>query len=124
MITTSTRWMAAMIIFSICFTPQKSVAQKKQLKKPNVVIILTDDMGYGEISCYNSQQISTPNIDRIAKEGIRFTDFYVPTPYCAPSRASLLTGRFPLRHGMVQNPAPDAGINDIGLSANEVTMGE
>ncbi len=124
MITKSTKWMAAMIIVSICFTPHKSGAQKKELKKPNVVIILTDDMGYGEISCYNSKQISTPNIDKIAKEGIRFTDFYVPTPYCAPSRASLLTGRFPLRHGMVQNPAPDAGINDIGLRANEVTMGE
>lgn len=93
-------------------------------KKPNVVIILTDDMGYGEISCYNKNQIKTPNIDRLATEGVRFTDFYVPTPYCAPSRASLLTGRFPLRHGMVQNPAPDAGINNIGLNAAEVTMGE
>jgi arylsulfatase A-like enzyme len=93
-------------------------------KKPNVIIILTDDMGYGEISCYNKNQVPTPNIDRLAKEGARFTDFYVPTPYCAPSRASLLTGRFPLRHGMVENPAPDAGINDIGLKASELTMGE
>jgi arylsulfatase A-like enzyme len=81
-------------------------------------------MGYGEISCYNKSQVPTPNIDRIAAEGVRFTNFYVPTPYCAPSRASLLTGRFPLRHGMVENPAPDAGINDIGLNASEVTMGE
>ena len=91
--------------------------------QPNVVIILTDDMGYGDISCYNKNQVKTPNIDRLADEGVRFTDFYVPTPYCAPSRATLLTGRFPLRHGMVQNPAPDAGINDIGLNASEVTMG-
>jgi uncharacterized sulfatase len=89
-----------------------------------VVVILTDDMGYGDISCYNKNQIKTPSIDRLATEGVLFTDFYVPTPYCAPSRASLLTGRFPLRHGMVQNPAPDAGINDIGLNAGEVTMGE
>lgn len=96
----------------------------KPTKKPNVIIILTDDMGYGEISCYNKNQVQTPNIDRLAKEGARFTDFYVPTPYCAPSRASLLTGRFPLRHGMVENPAPDAGINDIGLNASEITMGE
>jgi len=92
--------------------------------KPNVVIILTDDMGYGDISCYNANQAKTPNIDRLAADGVRFTDFYVPTPYCAPSRATLLTGRFPLRHGMVQNPAPDAGINEIGLKASEVTMGE
>ena len=93
-------------------------------KRPNVVIILTDDMGYGDISCYNKMQVKTPNIDRLAAEGVRFTDFYVPTPYCAPSRATLLTGRFPLRHRLVQNPAPDAGINDIGLNSGEVTMGE
>jgi len=93
-------------------------------KKTNVVFILTDDMGYGDISCYNKMQVKTPNIDRLAAEGVRFTDFYVPTPYCAPSRATLLTGRFPLRHGMVQNPAPDAGINNIGINASEVTMGE
>jgi arylsulfatase A-like enzyme len=96
----------------------------QKAKKTNVIIILTDDMGYGEISCYNKNQVATPNIDQLAKEGVRFTDFYVPTPYCAPSRASLLTGRFPLRHGMVENPAPDEGINDIGLKASEVTMGE
>jgi arylsulfatase A-like enzyme len=101
----------------------KAQSQKTN-KKPNVVIILTDDMGYGEISCYNKNQIQTPNIDRLAFQGVRFTDFYVPTPYCAPSRASLLTGRFPLRHGLVTNPAPDAGINDIGLNSSELTMGE
>ena len=93
-------------------------------KRPNVVIILTDDMGYGDISCYNPSQIKTPNIDRLATEGVRFTNFYVPTPYCAPSRATLLTGRFPLRHGLVENPAPDAGINNVGLNAREITMGE
>lgn len=94
------------------------------INKPNVVIILADDMGYGDISCYNQNQIKTPNIDQLAAEGVLFTDFYVPTPYSAPSRATLLTGRFPLRHGLVQNPAPDAGINDIGISESEVTMGE
>jgi arylsulfatase A-like enzyme len=92
--------------------------------KPNVIIILTDDMGYGDISCYNKNQIQTPNIDRLAEQGVKCTDFYVPTPYCAPSRATLLTGRFPLRHGLIQNPAPDAGINDIGIQANEITLGE
>lgn len=94
-----------------------------QPKKPNVVIILTDDMGYGDISCYNSNQVKTTNIDKLAKNGVRFTNFYVPTPYCAPSRATLLTGRFPLRHGLVQNPAPDAGINDAGIGAKEITLG-
>lgn len=115
---------ATVVLSSAFCIPFTSEGKLKLNKKPNVVIILTDDMGYGEISCYNKNQIKTPNIDRLATEGVRFTDFYVPTPYCAPSRASLLTGRFPLRHGMVQNPAPDAGINDIGLNASEVTMGE
>lgn len=95
-----------------------------QLEKPNVLIILTDDLGYGDISCYNSKQVMTPNIDKLAKKGVRFTNFYVPTPYCAPSRATLLTGRFPLRHNLIQNPAPDAGINDAGISANEIMLGE
>lgn len=118
------------MLHSFCFVSLglfslfQSEGQTTKQQKLNVVIILTDDMGYGDISCYNNNQISTPNIDRLANEGVRFTDFYVPTPYCAPSRATLLTGRFPLRHGMVQNPAPDAGINDIGLNASEVTMGE
>lgn len=107
---------AALPLASICAVPDGS--------KPNVVIILTDDMGYGDISCYNKNQVRTSNIDRLASEGIRLTDFYVPTPYSAPSRATLLTGRFPLRHGLVQNPAPDAGINDVGINASEVTMGE
>lgn len=108
-------------VFCIQFVGAQTLVRKKT---PNVIIILTDDMGYGEISCYNKNQVSTPHIDLLAGEGVRFTNFYVPTPYCAPSRASLLTGRFPLRHGMVQNPAPDAGINDIGLNATEITMGE
>lgn len=91
---------------------------------PNVLIILADDLGYGDISCYDAEAPNTPNIDGLAAEGVRCTDFYVPTPYCAPSRATLLTGRFPLRHGIVRNPAPDAGINDVGLSSDEITLGE
>ena len=91
---------------------------------PNVIIFLTDDLGYGDISCYNQKNYKTPQIDKLAEEGVLCTDFYVPTPYCAPSRATLLTGRFPLRHGLIQNPAPDAGINDVGISKDEITLGE
>jgi arylsulfatase A-like enzyme len=94
-----------------------------KLDKPNVVIILTDDLGYGDISCFGKPAYKTPNIDILAEHGVSCTDFYVPTPYCAPSRATLLTGRFPLRHGLIQNPAPDADINDVGISADEVTLG-
>ena len=91
---------------------------------PNVLIILADDLGYGDISSYDPKAPETPNINGIAAEGVKCTDFYVPTPYCAPSRATILTGRFPLRHGIIRNPAPDAGINDVGLSADEITLGE
>ena len=60
----------------------------------------------------------------MAKEGVKLTQFYVPVPYCAPSRGTLLTGRYPWRHGVWRNPAPDAGINDVGLPADEVTIAE
>ena len=98
-------------------------ASEKNLR-PNVLIILTDDMGYGDISCYDDNAVSTPHIDNLADEGVLCTDFYVPTPYCAPSRATILTGRFPLRHGVIQNPAPDAGIDEVGIKDEELLLGE
>ena len=99
-------------------------SKPSEVSKPNVVIILADDLGYGDISCYDSKNISTPQIDRLADQGVLCTDFYVPTPYCAPSRATLLTGRFPLRHKLIKNPTPDAGINDVGIPTSEITLGE
>ena len=111
------------LLLSVSFLYPVISQAKQKTEKPNVIVILTDDMGYGDISCYNPNQVQTPNIDNLASQGVRFTDFYAPTPYSAPSRATLLTGRFPLRHGMVENPAPDAGINDIGINAREVTLG-
>ena len=108
-------------VFSNCKERRISSENKN---KPNIIIILADDLGYGDISCFNKSRVNTPNIDNLAKEGVRCTDFYVPTPYCAPSRATILTGRFPLRHGIIRNPAPDAGINDIGIDVNELTLGE
>ncbi len=62
-------------------------------ERPNVVLILADDLGYGDLGCYGQEAYATPHIDRLAREGVRFTSFYVPVPYCAPSRATLLTGR-------------------------------
>ncbi len=105
------------LMVSGCTTPESEL-------QPNVVIILTDDLGYGDISCYAPTEYETPHIDNLAAQGVRCTDFYVPTPYCAPSRATLLTGRFPLRHGLIRNPTPDAGINDVGLADREITLGE
>ena len=93
-------------------------------QRQNIVIIFTDDMGYGDISTYGQTKHMTPKIDQLAKQGIKCTDFYVPVPYCAPSRATLLTGRFPLRHGLIRNPAPDSGIDSVGISREELLLGE
>ena len=85
-----------------------------QAAKPNFVIIFTDDQGYGDLSCFGSKTIKTPNIDRIAKEGRKFTSFMVASPVCTPSRAALLTGCYPKRVGMHQHvlfPASTKGLN-------------
>jgi len=76
-------------------------------KKPNIIFILTDDLGYGDLGCYGCTAINTPNIDRLAREGMRFTDFYACNSLCSPSRAGLLTGRYPHRSG-VTYPFPGA----------------
>lgn len=90
--------------------------------KPNVIIIYADDLGYGDLSCYGGVT-PTPNIDRIGREGIRFTDFYVASPVCTPSRFSLLTGRYPMRsmHGLEQVGMPG---DDIYLDKTENILPE
>src|SRR5260370_18007225 len=79
---------------------------------PNIVFILCDDLGYGDLGCYGSQ-IRTPNLDRLASEGVRFTNFCSADPVCSPSRAALLTGRYPTRVGVpkVLFPADTSGLN-------------
>lgn len=67
---------------------------------PNIVIILADDLGYGDLSCYGATKVNTPNIDRLANEGMLFTDAYSPSSVCSPSRYGLLTGEYPMRHPM------------------------
>ena len=73
-------------------------AQKNM--KPNIVWIVADDLGYGDLGCYGNDIVSTPNLDRLADEGVKLTDFYVTTPVCSPSRGALLTGRYPQRNGL------------------------
>src|SRR5437588_13088673 len=62
-------------------------------RKPNVVLIVADDLGYGELGCYGQKKIRTPRLDRMAKDGLRFTQFYAGSPVCAPSRCCLMTGK-------------------------------
>src|SRR3982751_4525425 len=68
-------------------------AQAQPASKPNIVFILADDLGYGDLGCYGQKLIATPNIDKLALEGMRFTQFYCGSTVCAPSRCSLMTGK-------------------------------
>jgi len=94
--------------------------------RPNIVIILADDLGYGELSCYGHPKFKTPCLDRMAAEGARLTRFLTPMPYCAPTRAALMTGRYPFRCGMTSNPAPDATpeADALGLPLSEITLAQ
>lgn len=91
----------------------------------NIILIVADDMGYGEVSAFHPEgRFETPRLDRMAAEGAMLTRFYVPTPYCAPSRGTFLTGRYPFRHSVVGNPSPDSGQNNFGLPRSEITIAE
>ena len=79
-------------------TTQSSAQDDIQLQfpeKPNILFILADDLGYGDLSCQGATDLQTPNIDKIAKEGIRFTNFHANSTVCSPSRAALLSGKYP-----------------------------
>ena len=84
-----------------CTTGRAASGQDKPgVRRPNIVIILADDLGWGDLGSYGHPSIRTPNLDRMAAEGMRFTDFYAAAEVCTPSRAALLTGRYPIRSGM------------------------
>src|SRR6266480_6356792 len=85
------------VVAAILCVAHRGVAQRPS--PPNIVIILADDMGYGDIGSFGSPNIRTPRLDRMAAEGQKWTNFYVQ-PVCSPSRAALLTGRLPIRSGM------------------------
>ena len=106
----------ALIIIPVCRPSSASAAQRL----PNIVIIFIDDMGYADVGAFGAKY-KTPNIDRMAKEGIRFTDFHVSQPVCSASRASLLTGCYANRIGINGALMPTA---KHGISDNEVTMAQ
>ena len=94
--------------------------------KPNILIIVADDLGYGELSCQGfTAQVPTPHIDSIGTNGVRFTSGYVSGPYCSPTRAGLMTGRYQQRFGHEFNPGSGKGQDkNMGLSVNETTIGD
>ncbi|HTM50017.1 MAG TPA: sulfatase [Bryobacteraceae bacterium] len=93
---------------------------RAQSKPPNIVLIYADDLGYGDLSCYGSN-IATPNLDRMAADGIRLTHFYSASSVCSPSRAALLTGRYPSRVGVPRVLDPE---DPGGLPDSETTMAQ
>lgn len=92
-----------------------------RVEPPNIIIIFTDDQGYGDLSCYGNEEFKTPNIDRMASEGVRFTNFYSGQPVCSASRAALLTGCYPSRVSIQGALFPGS---KIGLNPEEQTLAE
>ncbi len=95
-------------------------------RRPNVILLVSDDQGYADVGAYGCRDIPTPNIDSIARGGVRFTDGYVTCPLCSPSRAGMLTGRYQQRFGHEFNTGlPRRVLRDrIGLAATELTLGD
>ena len=91
-------------VIGALLNPSQIEAQQNQQKKPNIIFILADDLGFAEIGCYGSDKYKTPNIDKLASQGMRFTHGYA-TPLCGPSRATLLTGRYAFRTGATNQDA-------------------
>lgn len=108
---------ARLLIFSLAFSFFSSVSEAKS--RPNILVILCDDLGYGDLACYGNKTIQTPHLDQLAAEGIRFTDCYSASPLCSPARAGLLTGRTPSRSGIYSWIAEG---NPMNLKRDETTI--
>ncbi|WP_339717563.1 sulfatase-like hydrolase/transferase [Cyclobacterium amurskyense] len=102
-----------------------SCADKKTSTKlrPNIVLIMADDLGYGDLSCYGNEMIQTPNLDFLASQGVKFTDFHSNGAVCSPTRAALMTGKYQQRTG-VEGVVTAKSHRDVGLSLSEITMAE
>lgn len=111
---------AVCFLLLICIGCDSSETSEEVFNPPNIVILLADDLGYGDLGCYGGKA-NTPNLDRLAKEGIQFTDFYAAAPNCSPSRVGLLTGRSPSKVGMYNYLPPN---HPMHLKAEEITIAE
>ena len=105
----------------LAFGWKDAIQSQTKTSQPNVIIIFTDDQGYQDVGVFGSPLISTPNLDQMAADGIRFTDFYSASPVCSPSRASLLTGSYPPRVGVPKVLWPNI---PNGLSNQELTIAD
>jgi arylsulfatase A-like enzyme len=116
----SRAYVALIALAALMPTLAAATASGAESRKPNILVIVADDLGYGELSCQGNPEIPTPHIDAIASSGVRFTHGYVSGAYCSPTRAGLMTGRYQTRFGHEFNSVGDL----LGLSRNEKTMPE
>jgi arylsulfatase A-like enzyme len=112
--------MSVLVASGLCGS--RALAAERAAGKPNILVFLADDLGYGELGFQGNREIPTPNIDSIAQSGIRFTNGYVSGPYCSPTRAGLMTGRYQTRFGHEFNGGGSAGGNNFGLPLTETTI--
>ncbi len=109
------------VISFIALLPAPIAGAAEPTRPPNIVLIFTDDQGYGDVGCYGAKGFETPHLDKLAKQGVRFTDFYVSQPVCSASRASLLTGCYANRIGIHGALGPNSR---IGINSREMTIAE
>ena len=113
--------LAALLLSSVA--PLRAADPPKPPRKPNVIFIVTDDEGAADAGCYGAKDLFTPNIDSIAARGVRFTQFYAGAPVCSPSRACLMTGRYPIRAGLTGNASSEAG-GKVAMRSDIPTLGQ
>jgi arylsulfatase len=112
---------ASLAVFTLSACTSGHLEIEPSASAPNVIVVLADDLGYGDVGAFGYGGLATPHLDRLAAEGILFTNFYSAAPICSPSRAALLTGSYPVRIGVTSVLEPNS---PVGLNPEEVTLAE